>query len=140
MCGFLPVRTVARRDDPNQRIDVHEACVREILANGLARGDIGAREDAGKAAAIVTRLAERGTPGPLAAHVAPEGRLGDRGDAERAVVAPLGDVARRSSGVGCEPRDELVRVAEWVEVVRVAVVANVPDRQDVMAALRGQEA
>ena len=35
------IRPVQRRDDPDQRIDVDEACVREILPDSLAGGDVG---------------------------------------------------------------------------------------------------
>src|SRR5688500_18770950 len=49
----------------------------------------------------------------------------------------LGDIARGGRRISREARDE--GLAERVEIVRIAVMAQVPDRQDVVAPLRLEE-
>jgi hypothetical protein len=87
------------------------------------------------ASAVVKRRRETGSlpNGAHHAHIAPEGWLVHRREAQRSVVGLAGDVARGGLGIIGEAGGE--GLAERVEVVGVAVVTQVPDRQHFVAAL-----
>src|SRR5207245_132005 len=48
-------------------------------------------------------------------------------------------ILRGCAGISREAGDEAVGVAQRIEIVGIAVMAQVPDRQDVVPALRGQK-
>ena len=80
----------------------------------------------GEAAAVVGRSAERGAPRPFAAHVAPEGRLVDRAEAQRAMMRAIRDVAGGCACISGEAGGEAVGIAQRVEPAGIAVVTERP--------------
>ena len=54
-------------------------------------------------------------------------------------MRPFCDISRGGPRIGGEAKDETVRVGKRIEPARIAVMAEVPNRQHLVAPLRGQE-
>jgi hypothetical protein len=92
--------------------------------------DVGRAEGEAEGEAVLPGVPEGGGPAPLAAHEAEEGDLVDRGE-EVGTADPGHDELRRRPSVGGEAPDE--PGVERVGVVGKAVVAEIPDREDLVA-------
>jgi hypothetical protein len=125
----LQVGPVLGRGDQDQRVDVEHARAAVDRADGVHRRDVRLAERHPQPLALLARLAVGGRPAPLPAHEAPEGDLIDRGEEVRGRRARDQILGRGARIVG-EPLDELGRIG--IEVVGIAVVAEVPYRQDLV--------
>jgi hypothetical protein len=125
--GGGQVRPVAGRDDPDQRVDVHHPRRRRHLADRPRPGDGGPTQGQAQPEARPAVCAEGRHPAPLAPGEREEGDLVDRGEEVRP-PNPRHDVLGGRTAVARELLAEVRR--ERVDGIRVAVVEEVPDRQD----------
>jgi hypothetical protein len=131
------VGPVGGRHHPDERIDVDHPRSRSEPPDRLDRRDVRPGQGESQPAAGLPILSERRRPGPFAGHVAEEGDLVDRSEERRRVMGPLDHVAGRGDGIVGETLREALR--ERVGIVRIAVMAQVPDRLDAVAPLRLKE-
>jgi hypothetical protein len=104
--------------------------VRVDLANDFHGRDIGLAQSQAQLLPQLVGFAEGRCPAPLAAHEGKEGDLVDGGEEMRS-TNPGRHVFGGSSGIGREPVGEFRR--ERIEIIGIAVMAQVPDRQNLVA-------
>jgi hypothetical protein len=130
------VRSVPRRDDQDKRVNVNHACLRIDLSDGPNRRDVGSAQRKAQLPPLLIRPTEGSRPGPLTTHKGEEGDLVDWREEVRTSYS-LSYILRCRTGIGCESFRKFR--SKWIDIIRVAVVAQVPDRQDLVPVHRLDE-
>jgi len=121
----------------DQRVDVDEARVGKFTADRLHRRNVSLAHRKGEAAPALAIAAEGGRPRPFAGHVTEEGDLVHRREQQGPMVRMRCDMPRRGERITREMLGELG--VERVAMVGIAVMAQIPDRQDLVMPLGGKE-
>ncbi len=144
MLGLVrQVGAVLRWHNQDERVDVHHSRIGIHIADRCDGFDIGLAEREPQLMPLLLRLTERRSPAPRPTHEPVERYLIDRCKEVRPLSVRLApadardDVLSRRTGIRGEPVREIG--IERVGVIGIAIVAQIPDRHDLVTVHRLDE-